>query len=111
MRQRFLMCKEGTANNLVIKEYAVIGKDPVKIQGFMQKEDDYTFLCQENYKGADIRLSISKGVDDLITTLRTHNLFPIGTVAVKMAESVIELYCSIEDGSTELSFDDVELFA
>jgi hypothetical protein len=110
MRQKYFISKEGTANDLIIKEYAATGKDMRNIQGAMPG-DDYTFLCQENYKGEVIKISISAGISGLVETLRTDNFFPVGLLAEKIAESVIELYLSAEDRSMELSFDDIELFA
>jgi hypothetical protein len=109
MRQRYFISKEGKENSLVIREYALTGKDRRNISGMVPLEDDYTFLCQENYRGAAIQDSISNG--SLIATLRTANLFPIGQLAVKLAESVTALYGYAEDRSTELFFDDIELFA
>ena len=111
MRQRYSISKEGTANDLIIKEYAAIGKELRHIHGTMPGEEDFTFLGQENYKGETIRISISNGIGGLIATLRTDNFFPIGQLAEKIAESVIELYRFSEDRSMELAFDDVELFA
>jgi len=110
MRQRFLIAKEGIANDLVIKEYAVLGKDPRQKQGAVALEENYTFLYQENYKGETIEGSISKGINDLIATLRTDQLFPIGIFAETIAASVIDLYRSSEDGSAELFFDDNDQF-
>lgn len=109
MRQKYLMSKEGTANDLVIREYAVIGKDPSQTQGSLLIEDDYVFVGQENYKSEAIKISIPKGINDLVMTLRTDNLFPNGPMAAKIAESVIALYSSFEDRSSELFFDDIEL--
>ena len=110
MRQRYIISKEGIANDLIIREYAVIGKDPSQTYGTIPLKDEYAFLYQENYKGEDIDPSISRGTDDLIAMIRTDNMFPIGLLANKIAESVVELYRSSEDGSTELLFDDAELF-
>ncbi len=109
MRQRYDISKEGIENSLVIREYAAIGKDTRQLQGMTAPEDDYTFMCQENYQGEFIRDSISNG--SLIAALRTDNLFPIGLLAAKIAESVVALYRHSEDRSTELFFDDSELFA
>jgi len=111
MRQRFHISKEGITNDLVIREYAVIGKEKKRTLDSMPSEDDYVFIYQENYKGDVIEIAISKGKDDLIATLRTANLFPTGQTAVKIADMVIELYLFPEDRSGELSFDDFELFA
>jgi hypothetical protein len=111
MRQRYHISKEGTANDLVIREYAVIGKEKKRTLDASPSEDDYVFIYQENYDGDAIVTAISKGKADLIAALRTDNMFPAGLTAIKMADSVIELYLFAEDRSVELSFDDFELFA
>lgn len=110
MRQRYHLSKEGTANDLVIREYAVLGKEKKRTLDSRPIEDDYVFIYQENYNGDAIKTSISKGKAELIATLRTDNLFPAGITAVKIADSVIELYLFPEDRSVELSFDDAEQF-
>ena len=111
MRQRYHISKEGNANNLVIKEYALIGKEKKGALGSKSSKDDYDLIYQENYDGEDIETAISKGKKDLIAALRTDNMFPDGLTAVKIADSVIELYLFPKDRSVELSFDDIELFA
>jgi hypothetical protein len=45
----------------------------------------------------------------LVAILRTDNIFPIEPYSTKIAESVMALYDSSEDGSVELFFDDVDL--
>ena len=111
MRQRYHISKEGTANDLVIREYAVIGKEKKRTQDSVPSEDDYVLIYQENYDGDSIVTAISKGKADLIASLRTDNLFPAGLTAEKIADSVIELYLFPEDHSLELSFDDFEQLA
>jgi hypothetical protein len=111
MRQRYQISKEGLANDLVIREYAVIGKEKKRSLDWKPSEDDYVLVYQENYSGDAIKTAISKGKPDLIATLRTANFFPGGATAVKIADSVIELYRFPEDRSVELSLDDFELFA
>lgn len=111
MRQKYFLSKEGSANNLFIREYAAIGKDMRIIHGAIPQEEDYTFLCQESYKGELIQISISDGISGLIARLRTDNFFPVGLLAAKIAESVIDLYRFPGDQSMELFFDDVELFS
>jgi hypothetical protein len=111
MRQRYRISKEGMANDLVIREYAVIGKEKKRKLDTTPSKNDYVFIYQENYNGEMIQNAISKGKDDLIATLRTANLFPSGITAVKIADSVIELYLFPEDRSVDLSFDDFDLFA
>jgi hypothetical protein len=111
MRQKYFISKKGTANDLIIREYAATGKDIRQIQGAMQLEDDYTLLCQESYKGEAVQTSISIGISGLVAILRTDNFFPIGQLATKIAQTVIELYRFSDDHSMELSFDDAELFS
>ena len=111
MRQRYHISKEGTANDLVIREFAVIGKEKKRTTESSPSEDDYVFIYQENYDGDAIVNAISKGKADLIAALRTDNMFPAGLTAVKIADSVIELYLFPEDRSAELSFDDFEELA
>ena len=110
MRQKFIISKEGHANDLTIREYANVGKNPNKNSVMAPIQEEYTFLYQEIYKGEDIEPSLLKGTDDLIAMLRTDNLFPSGPLAEKIAVAVEVLFRSAEDGSSELYFDDVEQF-
>ena len=71
--------------------------------------EKFTFLCQETYDSKLILSSISNGLKALIDILRTHNLFPIEPYAAKIADAVITLYNSSENGTAELFFDDIEL--
>ena len=77
----------------------------------MLQNGDFTLLCEETYESEIIVSSISKGMNVLVAMLRTQNMFPIEPYATKIAESVIALYNSSENGSVELFFDDVNLVA
>ena len=72
--------------------------------------DDFTLLCTETYEGKAIKNAISEGKDALVTVLRTDNMYPIGTYANVIADSVIEIYGENDDFSKELLFDDLDLF-
>jgi len=76
----------------------------------MLSKETFSFLGEEKYDGSDIMRSIDRGPQALVETLRTSNMFPIGPYAVKIAESVTELYGSGGDSSVELFFDDIDLF-
>lgn len=110
MRQKYFVSREGTKNNLKIKEYAIIEKALKNVAYAMLSKETFSFLGEEEYDGAEIVRSIDKGPQALVETLRTSNMFPIGPYAVKIAESVTELYGSGGDSSVELFFDDVDLF-
>jgi hypothetical protein len=110
MRQKYSISQEGAANDLTIKEYAIVDKE-LHHSSWMLVEDSYALMYQENYAGKVIESAISKGLDVLITTLRTDNLFPIEPFASKIAETVVALYDSNEDRTVEVFFDDIDAYA
>jgi hypothetical protein len=109
MRQKYVISRNGDKNNLKIREYAIIDKNLNKVASSMLNKGSFSFLCEETYESEIIESSISKGMNALVAILRTDNIFPIEPYSTKIAESVMELYNSSEDGSVELFFDDVDL--
>jgi len=111
MRQKYVISRNGAKNELSISEYAIVDKNLNKVASSMLIKENYSFLCEETYESEMIVSSISKGMNALVTSLRTHNIFPIEPYAAKIAESVVALYDLSEDGSVELFFDDVDLIS
>ena len=111
MRQKYVISRNDAKNKLKIREYAITNKDLKKVASSMLQKGNFSFLCEETYESEIIVSSISKGMNALIAILRTHNIFPIEPYAIKIAESVMALYNSSEDGSMELFFDDADLLA
>ena len=111
MRQKYVISQDGDKKELKIREYAVIEKNLRKMVYPMPQKGKFSFLCEETYGSEIILSSISEGMDALVAILRTRNLYPIEPYATKIAESVMELYKSPEDGSMELFFDDVDLIS
>ncbi|MGD9082381.1 MAG: hypothetical protein PVH72_02480 [Desulfobacterales bacterium] len=109
MRQKYVLSRNDAKNKLKISEYAIIDKDLKKVASSMLQKENFSFLCEETYESEIIISSISKGMNDLVAILRTDNIFPIEPYSTKIAESVISLYNSSEDGSAELFFDDIDL--
>jgi hypothetical protein len=109
MRQKYVISRNDAKNNLKIREYAIIDKNLNKVASSMLQEGSFSFLCEETYESEVIESSISKGMNALVDILRTQNIFPIEPYSTKIAESVMALYDSSEDGSVELFFDDVDL--
>lgn len=109
MRQKYVISRNGAKNKLKIREYAILDLRLKKVMSSMLKKDDFSFLCEETYESEIIVNSISKGMNTLVSTLRTNNMFPIEPYVTKIAESVVALYSSHEDGSVELFFDDIDL--
>ena len=108
MRQKYLIIQDAANNKLKIREYAIIkeGLKNVKISDL--RHEDFSFVYQGIYDSEIIVSSISKGINDLVRTLRTPQWFPIENNTVEIAKSVITLYNSIDDSTRELFFDDVD---
>jgi hypothetical protein len=111
MRQKYVISRNSAKNKLKIMEYAVIDKHLNKVPSSKLKKDDFQFLCEETYGSKIVVRAISKGMNSLVSMIRTHNIFPIEPYASKIAESVKSIYKSSEDGAdpVELFFDDVDL--
>ena len=95
MKQKYLILKNDEKNQLTIQEFAEL-----------EKQNEYTLLCEETYSAEDIESAISKGKEALISALRTVNLYPPGLSVGKIAEAVVKLYNSTRDQSIELFIDD-----
>ena len=109
MRQKYVVSIEESGKTLLIKEYADIDKNQKYAATGMASKRKYSLLCEESYESDLILNSIAKGINDLISTIRTRNLFPTRPFAIKIAESVVTLYESNQADSIELSFDDIDL--
>ena len=109
MRQKYVVSRHEEQHQLKIKEYAVIDKRYNKVPSAALRKRDFKLLCEEVYDSDDIINSISRGTDDLVSSLRTHNIFPIEPYATEIAKSVTKLFNSTQKGSDELFFDDVDL--
>jgi len=110
MRQKYKISKNMAKGELTIREYAIIEKNNKKSASSTEpREGNFAFLNEETYESEMIVDAITKGLNSLIASIRTLNMFPVKENASKIAESVVELYNSSEDGAVELIFDDVEL--
>ena len=98
MKQKYLILKNDEKNELTIQEFAEL-----------EKQHEYTLLCEETYSAKAIESAISKGKEALISALRTVNLYPPDLSVGKIAEAVVKLYNSTRDQSVELLIDDRDL--
>jgi hypothetical protein len=99
MKQKYTIIKDDKNNQLIIREFAELDKEILSL------------LCEETYEQKEILAAIKKGKEDLISALRTNNLYPPGIYAKKIADAVKELYATKDRESEELFFDDLELLA
>ena len=111
MIQKFVISVDRTENKLKIREYAIVDRYPKKELTSKLIASSFSFLYEETYRSESIIPSISKGITDLIATLRTPKFFPIDLYAGKIAESVTALYNLPEDQTIEIIFNDYDFFS
>ena len=109
MKQRYLISRDEKTSELTIEEYAVISGNLKRHEISALAKDDFTLLCIESYEGKIIKKAISEGKEALVGALRTDNLYPIGTYAGIIADTVMEVYGKDNSLSKELLFDDLHL--
>jgi urease gamma subunit len=99
MKQKFALIRDDAKKALIIKEYAELDKEILSL------------LCEETYAQQQIESAIALGKATLVAAIRTHNMYPPGTYAEKIADAIIELYRDGSNATAELFFDDRELFS
>jgi phage terminase Nu1 subunit (DNA packaging protein) len=97
MKQKYIILKNDENTGLIIREYAELDKEI------------FSLLCEEVFEDKTVISAMDKGQDALIQTLRTQNLFPLGTYAKEIAAAVQKIYESGEDQPVELIFNDIDL--
>ncbi len=97
MKQKYLILNNKENQQFKIQEFAELNKETLSL------------LCEEAYGYQTIKSAISNGKEELISALRTNNMYPPGIYAEKIADAVIKLYRSEDQESVELLFDDVNL--
>ena len=99
MKQKYLILNDKENKQIKIQEFAELNKETLSL------------LCEEAYDYQTIKSAISAGKDELVTALRTNNMYPPGIYAEQIADAVIELNRSKDRESVELLFDDINLLA
>jgi len=98
LKHKYLILKDNEKNGLIIKEFAETDKDI------------HSLLCIEKYDDEAVKSAIEKGKDELVSTLRTVNIYPPGILADKLAETVMDLYARENWNETlEVFFNDLSL--
>jgi len=100
MKQKYHISISYKKNELIIKEFAELGK-----------RDIYTLLCEEIYDAENIKSAMSEGKKALIPAIRTINFYPPALYAEKIAEAIKKLYSSKKDQSVELFFSDLDFMS
>ncbi len=109
MLQRYDLTIDGEANQLSIKEFAVLGRISRNRETFDPTKEKYLFVHKVSYDGDIIRAAIQEGKDALISELRTDAFFPVRSCAERIAEGVIDLFNTNSDPDSKVFFDDQTL--
>jgi len=97
MKQKYEILMDAAGKKLIIREHAELDKDLMSL------------LCEESFDQARIKAAASAGKDALVAALRTHNLYPPGIYADRIADAVVGLFAAKSQEPVELYFDDAEL--
>lgn len=98
MKQKYVLTKSGEKETLTISEYTELEKNI------------FSLICEESHDGDAIRAAIAQGAEKLISTFRTHNMYPRVTYAGELALGIIEMYRSHQNEKKEFMFDDKDAF-
>ena len=98
MKQKYVVLMDNEANKLSIQEYAELDKEMLSL------------LCEETYDLEAIKAAMDNDRRSLISTLRTHNMYPPGVYTERIADAVIDMFQPGANTSAELFFEEKELF-
>lgn len=77
MRQKYQIIHDPAANNLKIREYAIINRNLKNTETSMLHDSDYCLLYEEIYDGAKIASSMIRGTGALLSPHCVHLLFSL----------------------------------
>jgi hypothetical protein len=98
MKQKYVVLLDNERGKLAIQEYAELDKEMLSL------------LCEESYEAAAIKAAMDKDRNTLIQALRTHNMYPPGVYTERIADAIIEMFQPGANTSSELFFEERELF-
>ena len=108
MLQRYDISMDNDTNRLSIREYAVIGRKPRKSEYYNITLENFSLIHEVWFDVDTLRAAIQKGMEALITELRSDDFFPIDPCSKVLAEKVTGFFDSNTDPDpvSEVFFDD-----
>ncbi|MDX9785395.1 MAG: hypothetical protein RBT11_01350 [Desulfobacterales bacterium] len=94
MRHKYVITLDNENEKMVLQEYGELDKDI------------FTIVSEERYQRSVIQGAMGQGIDPLIHAMRTRDFYPCGTVAAKIASSVITLLEGQSETAIEVICDD-----
>ncbi len=98
MKQKYVVLLDNDGEKLSIQEYAELDKEMLSL------------LCEESYDAKSLKAALEKDRSTLIQALRTHNMYPPGAYAERIADAIAEMFQPGANTSAELFFEERELF-
>ncbi|MGM0417366.1 MAG: hypothetical protein ACQEQS_01455 [Thermodesulfobacteriota bacterium] len=97
MKQKYLLEKQED-NSLVVKEFGEL------------EEGIFSLLCEEKFDREKLEKALQSNDRELMEALRTDNMFPPFSYAVKIAEAARGLYNEdSKENYTEILFDEIDM--
>ena len=98
MKQKYVVLLDNESEKLSIQEYAELDKEMLSL------------LCEQTYDVNVLKTAMAKDRSALIQALRTHNMYPPGAYAERIADAIVEMFEPGANTSAELFFEERELF-
>ena len=111
MLHRYDIARDDQTNRLSIREFAVLETKSRRRDSYKPIPKDYSLISEVSYDGDVIRAAIGKGLEKLISALRTDNFFPIYPCAEIIAETITGLFNGNTAPDSEVFFDDRSLLS
>jgi len=111
MLQRYNISLDNDTNQLLIKEFAVIGRKPRKSEYYDYTLETFSLIHEVSLDADLIRTAIQEGAEALISEIRSPAFFPIGSCAEVIAETVTGFLNGNPEPVSEVFFDDRTLLS
>jgi len=98
MRQRYMIIKNEKNSELLIREFAELDKGL------------FSLLYEEIYDENKILAATQEGKESLIRAILTNSFYPPRIYAEPIADEIAKMYQPDGKSSSELLFDDIDLF-
>lgn len=96
MRHKYVISLNNEKEEMILQEYGELDKDI------------FTIVSEGIYPRSEIQDVAGKGMDSLANAIRTRDFYPCGTVAVKIAASIMELLEGQNETAVEVVCDDAD---
>lgn len=94
MKQQYTILKNHDNSRLIIREFGELDKDSLSL------------LCEESYDDTAVSNAVVAGRENVISVLRTKNMYPPRGHAEKIADMVIDFYTANQTEPVDISIDE-----